>query len=140
MKTPLVLRDAPYGSERTDNGARRAGALSKQPGNEIRVFLMGDAASAAHAKQKVPSRLYNLEVMLDSVVVRHAGVIGVRGTCMDARGVAAEGFEKRFNPMLSMSREAFVDALTADVLPQPADMTRIVEANLRGGVPEVTQA
>lgn len=89
MKTLLILNDAPYGSERTYNGARLAGALAKQSGNEVRVFLIGDAASAAHRLQKVPSGFYNLEVMLGSVV-NHAGLIGVCGTCMDARGIAVE--------------------------------------------------
>ncbi len=89
MNTLLILNDAPYGSERTYNGARLAGALAKQPGNEVRVFLIGDAASAAHRLQKVPTGFYNLEVMLGSVV-SHAGVIGVCGTCMDARGISIE--------------------------------------------------
>ena len=89
MNTLLILNDAPYGSERTYNGARLAGALARQPGNEVRVFLIGDAASAAHRLQKVPTGFYNLEVMLGSVV-SHAGVIGVCGTCMDARGISIE--------------------------------------------------
>lgn len=37
----------------------------------------------------MPAGFYNLEVMLGSIV-RHAGVIGVCGSCMDARGIAAE--------------------------------------------------
>lgn len=86
MKTLLILNDAPYGSERTYNGTRLAGALAKQADGEVRVFLIGDAAAAAHNKQKVPAGFYNLEVMLGSVV-RHAGVVGVCGTCMDARGI-----------------------------------------------------
>jgi uncharacterized protein involved in oxidation of intracellular sulfur len=89
MKTLMILNDAPYGSERTYNGARLAGALAKLADAEVRVFLIGDAAAAAHNKQKVPAGFYNLEVMLGSVV-KHAGVIGVCGTCMDARGIAAE--------------------------------------------------
>jgi len=89
MKTLLILNDAPYGSERTYNGARLAGALAKQADGEVRVFLIGDAAAAAHGRQKVPTGFYNLEVMLGSVVKR-SGVIGVCGTCMDARGIAAE--------------------------------------------------
>jgi uncharacterized protein involved in oxidation of intracellular sulfur len=88
MKALMILNDAPYGSERTYNGARLAGALAKQADAEVRVFLIGDAAAAAHNKQKVPTGFYNLEVMLGSVV-KHAGVIGVCGTCMDARGIAA---------------------------------------------------
>ena len=39
MKTRLILHDAPYGSERTYNGARMAGALAKKEGNEVKVFL-----------------------------------------------------------------------------------------------------
>lgn len=92
MKHLLILNDAPYGSERTYNGTRLAGALAKQADSEVRVFLIGDAAAAAHNKQKVPAGFYNLEVMLGSVV-RHAGavgVVGVCGTCMDARGIAAD--------------------------------------------------
>ena len=53
------------------------------------MFLIGDAAAAAHTKQKVPTGFYNLEVMLGSVVNR-GGVIGVCGTCMDARGVGVD--------------------------------------------------
>ena len=89
MKTLLILNGAPYGSERTYNGARLAGGLAKQEGAEVRVFLIGDAAAAAHVKQKVPAGFYNLEVMLGAVV-RHQGVIGVCGTCMDARSITAE--------------------------------------------------
>lgn len=87
MKTLFILNDAPYGSERTYNGVRLAGALAKQGGNEVKVFLIGDAAAAAHANQKVPAGYYNVEVMLGSVIKR-AGVVGVCGTCMDARGLA----------------------------------------------------
>lgn len=89
MKTLLILNDAPYGSERTYNGVRLAGTLVKQADSEVRVFLIGDAAAAAHRQQKVPAGFYNLEVMLGSVV-KHSGVVGVCGTCMDARGIGAE--------------------------------------------------
>ena len=89
MKTLVVLNDAPYGSERTYNGARLAGALARKDGNEVRLFLIGDAAAAVHRQQKVPQGFYNLETMLGAVV-RHGGLIGVCGTCMDARGIAAD--------------------------------------------------
>lgn len=89
MKTLFILNDAPYGSERTYNAARLAGALAKQEGHEVKLFLIGDAAAAAHNRQKVPSGFYNLELMLGAVV-RHGGAIGVCGSCMDARGMAAE--------------------------------------------------
>lgn len=40
------------------------------------------------------------------------------------------GFEKRWNPALSMSRADFIDDLTREILPRPADMARIVAANI----------
>lgn len=86
MKTLFILNDAPYGSERTYNGLRVAGSLSKQEGNAVRVFLIGDAASAVHRNQKVPPGFYNIEVMLGSVI-RHGGEVGICGTCMEARGM-----------------------------------------------------
>lgn len=86
MKTLFILNEAPYGSERTYNGLRLAGALAKREGNEVRVFLMGDAVLAAHAHQKVPTGFYNVEVMLGGVA-RHGGQVGICGTCLDARGI-----------------------------------------------------
>jgi uncharacterized protein involved in oxidation of intracellular sulfur len=87
MKTLFVLNDAPYGSERTYNGLRVAGHLSKQVGNAVRVFLIGDAASSAHHNQKTPQGFYNIEVMLGNVI-RHGGAVGICGTCMDVRGMS----------------------------------------------------
>ena len=87
MKTLFVLNDAPYGTERSYNGLRLAGALSKREGQEIKLFLIGDAAACAKSGQKVPQGYYNTELMLKSVI-RHKGEVGVCGTCMDARGIA----------------------------------------------------
>lgn len=84
--TLFILNDPPYGTERTYNGLRLAGALSKREGEEIRVFLMGDAASAAKRGQQTPNGYYNVEKML-LVVSKHGAEIGVCGTCMDARGL-----------------------------------------------------
>jgi uncharacterized protein involved in oxidation of intracellular sulfur len=86
MKALFILNDAPYGSERTYNALRVAGAIVKQEGNSVRVFLIGDGASAAHRNQKVPQGFYNIEVMLGSVI-RNGGAVGICGTCMDARGI-----------------------------------------------------
>lgn len=87
MKTLFILNDAPYGSERTYNGLRLASAISKQEGCEVHVFLIGDAASAAHRNQRVPAGYYNIETMLGNVV-RHNGQIGICGSCMEARGIS----------------------------------------------------
>jgi uncharacterized protein involved in oxidation of intracellular sulfur len=87
MKTLFMLNDAPYGSERSYNGLRLAGSLSKSEGEQVKVFLIGDAAACAKAGQKVPEGFYNVQVMLGRVV-RNSGQVGVCGTCMDARGIA----------------------------------------------------
>jgi len=85
--TLVILNDPPYGTERSYNGLRLAGSLSKRDGEEVRVFLMGDAASCAKTGQKLPQGHYNLELMVGSVA-RRGGEIGVCGTCMDARGIS----------------------------------------------------
>lgn len=89
MNVLVVLNDPPYGTERSYNGLRLAGSLAKRKDNQVQVFLIGDAASCAKAGQKVPQGYYNLELMLRSVA-RRGGVIGVCGTCMDARGMTDE--------------------------------------------------
>ena len=86
MKTLFILNDAPYGTERSYNGLRLAGALSKREGEEVKLFLIGDAAACAKRGQKVPQGYYNTEVMLKGVGT-HSAEIGVCGTCMDARGI-----------------------------------------------------
>jgi uncharacterized protein involved in oxidation of intracellular sulfur len=88
-ETLFVLNDGPYGTERSYNGLRLAGSLSKREAEEVRVFLLGDAAVCAKAGQKVPQGYYNLELMLGSVI-RRGGKVGVCGTCMDARGITED--------------------------------------------------
>lgn len=87
MKTLFILNEAPYGSERTYNGLRLAGALAKRDGEEVRIFLMGDSSACAKGNQKVPSGYYKVEDMV-GMVTRRDGQVGVCGTCMDARGIA----------------------------------------------------
>ena len=87
MKTLFILNDPPYGTERSYNALRLAGALSRKPGDRLRVFLIGEAAACAHRHQKVPAGHYNIEVMLKNVV-KHGGEVGVCASCMDARGIA----------------------------------------------------
>jgi uncharacterized protein involved in oxidation of intracellular sulfur len=83
----FVLNDAPYGTERSYNGLRLAGSLAKGEGEDVRVFLIGDAAACAKGGQSVPKGYYNVEVMLRAIA-RSGSEIGVCGTCMDARGIA----------------------------------------------------
>ncbi len=90
MKALFILNGAPYGDERTYNGLRLAGALAKREGNEVRVFLMGDASIAAKKGQKVPEGFYNMQLMLGKVARAATNAVGVCGTCMDARGLTGE--------------------------------------------------
>jgi len=105
MRALIVVNDAPYGSERAYNGLRLAGALAKQPGAEIMVFLIGDAAACAKRGQRVPSGYYNVQTMLTALVQRGAR-IGVCGSCMDARGIAEP-------ELVEGTRRSSIDELTA---------------------------
>ena len=86
LKSLFVLNDPPYGTERSYNALRLAGALAKREGEQVRVFLMGDAAACAKAGQSVPQGCYNVNRMLQAVILNQAA-IGVCGSCMDARGI-----------------------------------------------------
>jgi uncharacterized protein involved in oxidation of intracellular sulfur len=86
MKVLFILNDPPYGTERCYNGLRLAGAVAKRPGNEARVFLMGDASACGKAGQTVPQGFYNIERML-RLVAQHQARVGICGSCMDARGL-----------------------------------------------------
>ena len=84
----FILNDPPYGTERSYNAVRLARSLLNAQ-EEVRVFLMGDAAACAASGQKVPQGYYNLADMLGAVA-RRKGEISVCGTCMDARGMSEE--------------------------------------------------
>jgi uncharacterized protein involved in oxidation of intracellular sulfur len=85
-KTLFILNEQPYGGERSYNGLRLAISLLKTQAEEVRVFLMGDAAACGKRGQKVPQGYYNAADML-GMVTRRGGTIGVCGTCMEARGI-----------------------------------------------------
>lgn len=56
----------------------------------------------------------------------------VCGAGISGKPASTIGFEKRWNPMLAMSRADFIAALTAEIPPRPAEMDRMVAANLAG--------
>lgn len=104
MKTLFILNDPPYGTERSYNALRLAGSLSKQPDAHVRVFLIGEGATCAHAHQKVPQGHYSIEVMLKTVL-KHGGEVGVCASCMDARGIAD-------SELIEGTRRSSMDELT----------------------------
>jgi uncharacterized protein involved in oxidation of intracellular sulfur len=86
-RTLFILNDPPYGTERSYNALRLAGSLCKTEGEEVKLFLLGDAAACAKSGQRVPEGFYNLQLMLNRVT-RSGAEVGVCGTCMDARGIS----------------------------------------------------
>lgn len=85
-KNLFILNDAPYGTERSHNALRLAGSLCRAEGEELRMFLIGDAAACSKTGQRVPEGYYNIQLMLHRVA-RSGAAVGVCGTCMDARGI-----------------------------------------------------
>ncbi len=114
MKTLFVLNDPPYGTERSYNALRLAGALAKRGTAELRVFLMGDAAACAKSGQNVPQGFYNINRMLHVLTLKQVPV-GVCGTCMDARGIKPEDL---------------VEGATRSTLEELADWTEWAENTL----------
>ena len=88
MKYLLILNDPAYGTERSYNGFRLARSLASQEGNDVRVFLMGDAVTCAIKGQTTPNGYYNLEKMVRSTAAKRAE-IGCCGGCLEARGITA---------------------------------------------------
>jgi uncharacterized protein involved in oxidation of intracellular sulfur len=89
MRILIILNEPPYGNERSYNGLRLAGSLVRQNDIQVKLFLIGDAVTCSKAGQKVPQGFYNVQLMLGAVA-RHGGVIGVCGSCLDARGITTE--------------------------------------------------
>lgn len=93
---------------------------------------------AAQLYDSLHARLLSLPPELEIYPGHQAG--SACGAGLSGKPASTIAFERRFNPMLSMPREAFVSALISDIPPQPADMARIVEANLRGLAPQPVAA
>jgi len=87
MKYLFIINDAPYGTEKAYNAFRLAMQIQKDyPDNEVRIFLMADAATCALPNQNTPNGYYNIERMLKSVILK-GGQVKICGTCADARGI-----------------------------------------------------
>ncbi len=104
MKTLFVLNGPPYGTEASYNGLRLAGSLVKRDGEEVRVFLMGDAVGCALAGQVLPEGYYHLVRMLGAAIRRGAEV-DCCGTCLDARAIDE-------SQLLEGARRSTLDTLT----------------------------
>lgn len=87
MRYLLIINDAPYGTEKAYNALRLAIQIQKDfPENEVRIFLMADAATCALPDQNTPNGYYNIGRMLKSVILK-GGQVKICGSCADARGI-----------------------------------------------------
>jgi uncharacterized protein involved in oxidation of intracellular sulfur len=67
-KILVIVNDSPYGIERPYNALRLAMNLSKKPGTNISVFMVGDGVLCAKKGQKTPDGYYNIERMVQSLI------------------------------------------------------------------------
>ena len=109
MRTLFILNDPPYGTERTYNGLRVAHTLLKNDADaHVSVFLMADAVVSARSGQKTPEGFYNIERMLNRVLVGKGRVL-LCGTCMDARGLTQ-------NDLIEGVTRSTMDELAAETM------------------------
>jgi len=104
-------------------------------GDTLFVGSIGRPDLAGHEKEMAGMLFDTLHSKLltypDTTEIYPAHQAGsVCGAGISGKPVSTLGFEKRFNAMLKITdRSAFVHALTAEILPRPAQMDRIVTAN-----------
>jgi len=104
-------------------------------GDTLFVGAVGRPDLAGHEREmagqlhdSLKTRLLSLPPELEIYPGHQAG--SACGAGLSGKPASTIAFEKRFNPMLSMTREAFIDTLVADIPPPPAGMEEIMRANL----------
>ena len=83
---------------------------------------------AGELHDSLHQRLLKLPAELEIYPGHQAG--SACGAGLSVKPASTLGFEKRFNPLLGLSRDAFVEQLCAEIPPRPPDMQRIVAANV----------
>jgi uncharacterized protein involved in oxidation of intracellular sulfur len=83
----IIANDAPYGTKKTWNAFRLAGAsATAEIGMKVNIFLRGDSVVAAKKGQITPEGYYNTEKMITDLLAKGAEV-QCCGRCLKARGI-----------------------------------------------------
>jgi len=97
------------------------------------LHVAGDAHGQARLLHASLLRLLELPDYVVLYPSHYAGSVCGRG--LSGNPVSSIGFERAHNPQLAIDdRDAFADALVADMPPRPADQERIVAVNRSGKV------
>lgn len=96
-----------------------------------RPDLLGrETEMAGKLHDSIQAKLLTLPDAVEIYPGHQAG--SVCGAGLSGKPSSTIGFEKRWNLGLSMERASFVDFVTRDIPPRPAEMERIVAANMAG--------
>ena len=105
MEYLFIFNDSPHGNQRSYNGLRLAGSLSKSAEGQVRIFLLGDGVLCALGGLNPAHADYNPQEMLRQMGGR--GVpISACDTCMEARGIPPES-------LIECVKRSTLDELTA---------------------------
>ncbi|HEY0665726.1 MAG TPA: MBL fold metallo-hydrolase [Gallionella sp.] len=96
-----------------------------------RPDLLGrEREMAAQLYDSLHAKLLHLPNELEIFPGHQAG--SVCGAGLSGKPSSTIGFEKRWNPGLAMGKDAFIESLVSTIPPRPAEMDRVVAANLAG--------
>lgn len=93
-----------------------------------RPDLLGhEREMASRLYDSIHAKLLNLSNEVEIYPGHQSG--SVCGAGLSGKPSSTIGFEKRWNPLLSMNREAFIESLLREIPPRPDQMDRIFAAN-----------